>query len=246
MKKLFEKFTALLLGISFLLPISAFAENVVFATSEWEPYVISENGKPSGLDVEIVQELCKRLGLEPDIRILPWKRALVYMETGRADAIFAARHTEERARFLYYPSEPLNIERTVILALKGSGIRITKPDDLKGKAVGVVLGYVYGPEFDNCQGIKKDAARDDKQLILKLIKKRHPLAASSDEVTAKYLCKQAGAEAEVVYVLNETPSYIAFSKKRGEKGRAMAEKFSQMLRKLKEEGVIQKIESKYF
>ncbi len=48
MKKLSEMFIALLMSISFFLPISAFAEDVVFATSEWEPYVISENGKPSG------------------------------------------------------------------------------------------------------------------------------------------------------------------------------------------------------
>jgi len=113
--------------------------------------------------------------------------------------------------------------------------------------VGVVRGYVYDSEFDNYQGLKRrDFSKDDKQLIKKFANNRIPLAASPDEGTVKYLCRQAGVEAEVVYVLNEILSYIGFSKTLGEKGKILAEKFSQALRQLKEEGVIQKIEGKYF
>jgi polar amino acid transport system substrate-binding protein len=224
------------------------AEQLVFTTSEWPPYVmpVSENGKLSGLNAETVLELCSRLGFEADMQIVPWKRALAYAKEGKADAIFAPRYTKERAEFLYYPSEPLNLEKTVLFARKGSGIKISKLDDLKGKMVGTVRGYNYGPEFDNCLGLERAESDNDRQLLKILSKNRVPLIISSDEGTVKYLCKQAGVEAEVVYVLNKIPSYIAFSKAKGERGKVLAERFGKMLRKLKEEGFVQKIEGKYF
>lgn len=245
MKKFFAalSFTAVLLT----LPAGVMAEKLVFATADWPPYIMRKEGKPSGLNTETVLELCRRLGFEAEIRILPWKRALMYVRKGEADAVFAPRKTEERAKFMYYMSEPLNMERTVIVARKGSGIRAKRLDDLKGKVVGVVRGYTYGPELDNYQGFqRKDPCRDDRQMVKKFASSRFPLIVSSDEGVSKYLCKQAGVEIETVYVLSEIPSYIAFSRTLGEKGKTLAEKFSRVLRELKEEGVVRKIEAEYF
>ena len=206
---------------------------------------MSENGQPSGLDIDIVRELCNRLGVEAEIGSTG-KRALKSMEKGEADAIFAPRNTKERAAFLYYPSEPLTIERPVILAPKGSGMKINSLDDLKGKVVGVVRGYAHDSNFDNEKGIEKVEGNDDAELVKIFSKGRVSLIAGADEGSMKYLCKKAGFEAETVYVLNETPTYIAFSKAKGEKGKALTEKFSQALRQLRDEGFIKKIESKYF
>jgi polar amino acid transport system substrate-binding protein len=243
MKKMFA--TVILAALLFL-PGIALAEKVLFVSTDWPPYVMSENGKPSGIDTEIVLELCKRLGIEADIQVLPWKRALKNVEKGEADAIFAVRHNEERAAFLYYPSEPLNIEKTVIIAGKGSGIKVTGLDDLKGKSVGTVRGYTYDPKFDTHKEIEKIDCNDDAELVKVFTKGRVPLAASCDEITLKYLCKKAGVETETVYVLNETPSYIGFSKAKGEKGKSLCDKFSEALRQLKKEGFIEKVQSKYF
>lgn len=243
MKKVF--FTVISAAL-ILLPGIALAEKVVFISSEWPPYIMSENGKPAGIDAEIALELCKRLGVESEIQILPWKRVLKTVEKGEADAIFAVRHNEERTAFLYYPSEPLNIEKTVILAPKGSGIKVTGLDDLKGKSVGTVRGYVYDPKFDTHKEIEKIDCNDDAELVKVFTKGRVPLAASCDEITLKYLCKKANFDAETVYVLNETPSYIGFSKAKGENGKSLCDKFSEALRQLKQEGFIEKIQSKYF
>ncbi len=146
MKKLF---VTLLLVVVIGLPGYALAEKLVIATTEWPPYVFMENGKLTGIDVEIIQEVCKRNGIESDIQMVPWKRALKEVEEGRMDAIFAPIYTEERAKFLYYPTEPLNIEQNVFLSLKGSGVKAFKLDELKDKSVGLVRGYKFTPEFDN-------------------------------------------------------------------------------------------------
>jgi len=242
MKKLLTLTMAILLSS----PLGALAEEVVFATSQWPPYSMLEDGKQTGMNMEIVRELCKRLGFESKIQIFPWKRALMYVKKGEVDAIFSARHTQERAKFLYYPSEAINKERTIILALKGSGIKATKLDDLKGKTIGVVRGYAYGSEFNNHQGLKKMLCNDDDQLVRIFAKKRTELAAGMDEGSMRFLCKKAGIETEVVHVLEETVSYVAFSKAIGERGKILAEKFGEALRQLKKEGFIEKVQSKYF
>ena len=235
-----------ILAALLLLPGMAFAEKLVFVTADWPPYVLSENGKTSGIDTEIALELCKRLGIEGEVQSLPWKRALKMVEKGEADAIFAPRYNEERAAFLYYPSEPLNIEKTVILARKGSGIKVSGLDDLKGKAVGIVRGYDYDPKFNTYKEIEKIECNDDAELAKIFARERISLAASSDEWVMKYLCKKAGVETETVYVLNETPSYIAFSKAKGEKSKSLCDRFSEALRQLKQEGFIEKVQAKYF
>ncbi|MDM8552406.1 transporter substrate-binding domain-containing protein [Desulfobacterales bacterium HSG2] len=233
--------------ILLLFSANALAEKLVFVTCEFPPLGFMKEGQPAGSQVEIVHEICNRLGLTAEIQVLPWKRAMMYVEKGQAHAIFAARQNKERSAFLYYPSEPIGFERSVILARKGSGIKVHSLDDLKGKTVGVVRGYAYTPEFDSYQGIKRKDCNDDKQMVMMLAKGRFPLAIGADEVTVKYFCKQIGFEAETVYVLTEAPGYLAFSKKAaGPKGKSLAEKFSRTLRQLREEGVIQKIESKYF
>ncbi len=239
--------TTLVIFVLVFLPTIALAGKLVFATASQPPYVISEKGQLPGMDIEIVRELCKRLGFESEIRLLPWTRALNYTEKGTADAVFSPRRTAEREKFLYYSSEPLHIERTVILAPKGTGLKLNKIDELKNKVVGVVRGYAYVPIFDDYQGLKKKVeCDDDEQLVTIFAKKRVELVAASDEGTMKYLCKKAAFQAEVVYVLDEVPTYIGFSKALGEKGKALADKFSEALKKLKEEGFIEKVQSKYF
>ncbi len=242
MKKLLA---TLALFVLVFLPSLAQAEKLVFATATQSPYIISENGQLTGMDIDIVREICKRLKIEPEIRLLPWTRALNYVEHGKCDAIFTPIRNEEREKILYYSSEPLRVEKTAIIALKGTGLKVSKIDELKGKNIGVVRGYTYGPEFDNYQEVKKIECDDDNQLVTIFAKKRIELV-TGDEGTMKYLCKKAGIESEAVYVLSEAPAYIGFSKKLGEKGKALADKFSEALKKLKEEGFIEKVQSKYF
>ena len=244
MKKLFA---ALMIAVFIGLPGYALAaEKLTVAVADWPPYTFEENGKLTGIIVETIIELCKRNGFEADIHLVPWKRALKEMEEGSSGAIAAPIYTEERAKFLYYPSEPINIEKTVFLGLKESGIKVSKLDDLKDKSIGLVRGYKFTPEFDNHPGIKKVECDDDKQLVKILGAKRIEFAIG-EEAALKYLSKQAGIQVETAQVLTETKGFLGLSKKAlGEKGKELAEKFSKTLQDLNKEGFIEKVKSKYF
>jgi len=243
MKKIFM---ILNLAIMLMLPLTAFGERISFTTTDFPPYVIVEDGNISGLEVEIVRELCRRLGMEPDIEVFPWKRALLYVKEGTADGVLMPAYTEERAEYMYFTSESPVRERIAIMAKKGSGIKASSLDDIKGKAVGVVIGSSYGKAFDSFEGLKKDSSTGSEMLLKKLAGNRHPLVVC-DEIVLKYLARKTGlCEVETVLVLDENPQFIGFSKAPGKKGEDLTEKFSSAIRQMKEDGTLKKIESKYF
>lgn len=231
--------------VTVLMPITSIAEELVFVTSIWPPYVIEENGKIEGIDADTVREICKRQGIDGKIQNVPWKRALYLVEKGEADAIFSPKSNEERAAFLFFPKEPLNIEKTVIAAKKGSKISASSLNDFEGKIIGIVRGYVYSPEFDKHPALRKKTCDNDDQMVAMLNQNRLELIVG-EEGGIKFIAKKLGFQIETVYILEETPNFVAFSKTKGEKGKSMAENFSQTLIDLKEDGTYEKIRSKYF
>jgi polar amino acid transport system substrate-binding protein len=220
------------------------AEKLVLVTSEWPPYMFLKDNQLTGIHIEIAQEACKRLGLEADIRLVPWARAMKYVEEGdQADAIFSAKKSVARTKFLHFPSEAIDTEKTVLVAIKQGAQKANSLDDLKGKIIGVVRDYIYDPVFDKNTALKKEEAKDDVQMMKKLDKQRTDLAIG-EEGALKFIAKQQNLqEIETVYLVSEVPVYVAFSKIR--KDQDFAEKFGQVLHQLKEEGFLQKIKDKY-
>lgn len=243
----------LTLAVSLLvLPISVFAEKAVFVSLEnLPPKIYKEDGQLKGTYVDIIREVCKQLNIEPEFQLYPWKRCVKMVKIGKADAIFPPFLTQERTEFLYFPSEPMSFTKNVIVAMKKNNIKMKTFDDMKGLVVGVNIGYSYGPEFDtHKKDLKLDYCTDEKMQIRKLAAenpKRMDIAVASEE-PFKFMSKKLGLsdKFEVIFVLSEKPSYVAFSKATGEKGKLLSEKFSKTLGRLKKEGIIQKIEDKYF
>lgn len=112
----------------------------------WPPYQITTNGQVSGFSTEVVQNVFERMEVATTkLESYPWKRALSILEHGHAEALFSANYTRDRKTFAYYPEENLVEAPWVIWTKTSSSIRSL--EDLKGKRIGVVLGYSYTPEF---------------------------------------------------------------------------------------------------
>lgn len=243
MKKLFA---TLCLILAAALPWAAHAEKVSFATTEFPPYVIVNGNALSGFYVDIARELCRRLGLQPDIQVLPWSRGLEYVKTGRVDGILMPVYTPERTAYMYFTEESSGRERISILTRRGSGIQAKSLDDLKGMMVGTVFGYSYGKEFDSYGDIRKDVSPDNYLLIRRLALGRYSLVAS-DEGVLKYLARKIGSvDVDTVLVLYDNPAYIGFSMAIGPRGKTLAERFSNALRKMKQDGTYARLEHRYF
>ncbi|WP_276571904.1 substrate-binding periplasmic protein [Desulfonema magnum] len=212
------------------------------------PLVYKDKDKLKGMDLDVIVEFCKQNGIRHEFKAFPWKRALMNIKEGEADGIFTLFRTKEREEFLYYPSVPINTVKTVIWARKESGIKIRELNDLKSHSLGVIAGYKYGSQFDNLKELKKTFCDTKEQLIKMLNKQRFDLAADS-EACFKFMCKKIGLEQskfEIVYVLTQNPVYFAFSKSLGERGAVLAEKFSQFMKLLQENGALEQIRNHYY
>ncbi|WDP87554.1 MAG: transporter substrate-binding domain-containing protein [Desulfobacter sp.] len=116
----------------------------------WPPYQTVENGRLSGFSTKIVSIVFKRMGADvATFKPYPWKRAILMIERGKADALFSANFTKARADFAFYPDEPIVTSPWVIWGNKDNKIEFRSFDDLYGKTVGIVRGYSYTPEFWN-------------------------------------------------------------------------------------------------
>lgn len=231
--------------LMFFWPVSAFAEKLIFATTVWPPYQYEEKGEMTGIGVDIVNRVCKRLDITPEIRLLPWKRALRDVRIGRAHGLVSALRTDERAEFMHYVSEPLFTVKVAIFARKEDHVDISGLADLK-TPIGSVVSYSYGPEFDKHPGLKKVECSDDRELIRILDKGRIDVGVAH-EGPFLFNCGKLGLRDRFkpVHVLSENPSFTTFSKTMGEKGQALADRFGAALRDMKKEGMVADIMKKY-
>ncbi len=118
----------------------------------WPPWMQQEKGaKPTGYAIEIVQELFKRLNLNIDIRIVPFKRALAKVKYGEADAILMVAKNKERSQYMLFniPMKETLFHLYHTDTLKNFGWQ--KWQELQPYKIGIVGGFNYGKDWDNAR-----------------------------------------------------------------------------------------------
>jgi len=227
---------------------AVFAGTLTFGVlPDFPPYAYEVKGQLTGIDVDSVKEACRRMKVVPEFRVMPWKRSLAKVKNGDITALCAALRTEEREAFLHYSGEPVHIQRNVLMARKGDGIKVTELGNLKDRIVGVVRKFSYGQAFGNCKGLRKSVYNDQEELVRILDKGRIDLAAAA-EVPFRFIAKGLGFQNrfEAIYTITEIPAYTVFSKKAlGQEGEVLAKKFGSVLRQMRKEGTIREILDKY-
>lgn len=230
----------------FGLPQAA-ARELRLVYEEYPPYEYSEDGQAQGINVDIIREACKRLQLTPRFLSVPWMRALRMVRGGDADGIFSLFSTAERLQFLYFPSEPLSLERNVLVATADATPVIKRLDDLKGLRVGVVAGNSYGIDFDSSAWIARHPVTGSEGLLRKQAAGRTDVSVSNEWV-ARFLSQKLALEERLVfldYTVSTEPLYVAFAKAKGEQSKALSESFARVLRQMRQEGVIDAIVAKH-
>lgn len=73
---------------------------------ELPPYeYLDHDGKPAGINVELIDRLFTELGVPYEIRFYPWARAWLMVENGAADAVLSVSHHPKREPFLYFTDQ---------------------------------------------------------------------------------------------------------------------------------------------
>ena len=118
----------------------------------WPPWMQQEKGKePSGYAVEIAQELFKRLNLNIDIRIVPFKRGLAKIKYGEADAILMVAKNKERSQYMLFKTPMKETLFHLYHTEKLKNFKWGNWQDLQPYKIGIVGGFNYGKDWDKAR-----------------------------------------------------------------------------------------------
>lgn len=232
-------------------PVFSATKQISLTFMQWPPFEYEEDGVPKGIDLEIVKTVLETMGFEVIFINYPWKRAYNDAKHGEADGVFSMGKRPEREVDFFYPSEPLIVSGWYLYFPRGKVVPFDKDlKALQGLRIGMCDGYIFPKEFMESPLFERDLGKDDLQNLKKLQGGRVD-AIVCDNINCQLLIKQHGME-ELFEMYKETPidiipMYVGFSKK----SKTLAEypnlidEFSETLRQLKADGIVDKIAEKY-
>jgi cystine transport system substrate-binding protein len=120
------------------------------------------DGKLAGFEVDFANALAKHLGVKADLKPTKWDGMLASLDSKRIDVVINQVTISDERKKKYDFSTPYTVSGIQVLVKKGNEGSITKPDDLKGKKVGVGLGTNYEQWLrENVQGVDVRTYDDD-------------------------------------------------------------------------------------
>ncbi len=214
-------------------------------TENYPPFnFIDDNNTLQGISVEILELILKRMDLnitKKDIKLLPWARAYKQTLNDKNGMVFSVMRTWQREKEFKWVG-PISIKTVVLLANKGSKIKLYSLKDAKDYKIGVILNDI-GEILLRDRGLNLDRVSGVNALnilIKKLKTKKIDLLAYSyqsdvhhDDILDTF---------KVVYKLKEDGLYFAFNKNISDD---LIKKFQENLNELQKEPIYKKIFSKY-
>lgn len=121
-----------------------------------------EDGKLTGFEVEFADALAQHMGVKAKLQPTKWDGMLASLESKRIDVVINQVTISPEREKKYDFSTPYTVSGIQALTKKGNEGSITKPEDLKGKKVGVGLGSNYEQWLRaNVQGVDVRTYDDD-------------------------------------------------------------------------------------
>ena len=121
-----------------------------------------DDGKLTGFEVEFAQELGQHRGVKADLKPTKWDGMLASLDAKRIDVVINQVTISDVRKKKYDFSTPYTVSGVQALVKKGNEDTIKKPEDLKGKKVGVGLGTNYEEWLrQNVQGVDVRTYDDD-------------------------------------------------------------------------------------
>lgn len=145
---------------------------IMAGMEEFAPYNHIVDGDFVGIDIDILSEAARQMGIAMRFVPLPWRRALLAPDMGEADGLFQLSPTPERFR-AWLMTGPLRVTRMVFVTMADSPLRdFTSLEDLEGLSVGVVDGFSYARPFDLATHFHHEGSADDETSLRKLLLRR--------------------------------------------------------------------------
>ena len=202
-----------------------------------------ENDQIVGFDIDVAEEVCKRMGVELVKQPINWDTKETDLDVGKCDCIWNGLSvSEERAEKMNL-SEPY-MKNSMVFVVKGDST-CASMDDLKGKKIGVQNGSTAQEILEACE-IKDDISINAiatnvealQQLEMGIVD-----AVFLDKVVADYEIKTGGKDYKILPEGLEEEEYaIAFRKN----DQALRDEVQKILSEMKADGTLGKIATEWF
>jgi len=239
-----KKLIIMVASVILLSAQSALSAELTVLTENLPPLNYLEKGVLVGPSVEIVKEIQKRVGSKVPIQVYPWARAYKMALEDKNVVLFGTTYTKVRHDKFKWVG-PLATKRDILVARKGSGIKIDSLEDAKKvNRIGTLrddtrerLLKMHG--FTNCEPVSDEQLNAQKLAIGRIDLWAYKIPG------LRTVCDLAGVdyrEFEEVYHLRKIDLMIAFSKKTSD---SIVEKWKNAFDEMSADGTIMQIRKKW-
>ena len=229
---------AFMMLLTFTMPASA-QKLRIYCEDDRPLQFKTPDGSLTGLTVEVVQEIQKRLGNTDPIQMLPWARGLKYLNKEPNTVLFSMARTAER-NDLYQWVGPISETVMGLYAKTDSSIQIKTLDDAKKvQAIGVYRDDLRDQYLTKAGFTNLDRTTEGVQSYKKLMLGRVDLFASS----ANEVADNQYVNVKLVFTLLKAQLFIAVNR---ETDSAIVARWNDALEAMKQDGTFKAIFHKYF
>ena len=247
-KKLFMLFYIL----SWSVHSVAFSQTITIRTDLWCPYACDPKSDNPGYMVEIAREAFSAHGIKINYDVLNWARSLSDTKLGLYDAVVGASRSDVEGFIL--PKYPSGKNLNHYFVLKESDWKYKNIQSIDGKKIGVINDYTYGEEVDKLvakshPSFSKITGDDPLERIVKMSKAKRLDAFVENPLVLRLKLEELKMPLDLFRMssknlTDDTDLFIAFSPK-NPKSKEYASVFDNELMKMRKDGRLKKILSKY-
>jgi polar amino acid transport system substrate-binding protein len=216
--------------------------HLFIATEISPPSVMLDGGQIVGFTTEKVRQIMTRAGIDYDIEILPFKRAMLLSQTRGDVCLYSLTRLPEREALFKWIG-PTHESDWTLFGRAGRNYQVRTLEDARKYRIGAYFGDVRG-ETLSAQGYLVDTVRERLSNPRKLLVDRIDLWASSLQMGGSIVAANGWA-GQIVPVLTfkRTELFLACNVALPD---ALVAKMNAALRAMNSEGVSAAIERKYF
>lgn len=188
---------------------AAAANPLHLVTESYPPYNYAEDGELKGLSVELMQLIMADAGLEYDMELMPWARAIALAENKNGYCVFTTVHTKERdTRFQWV--EPLLISYNYLVKSADSNVQAATLEEARQYLVGTQRGDYTADLLEGLQFKRIDLASDIEVTLNKLLLGRIDLMPMAGTLIDQL--RQKGISVKPLLVLTKALNGVACNK----------------------------------
>jgi polar amino acid transport system substrate-binding protein len=210
-----------------------------------------EDGKPAGIDIDIMQSVLERMGITDfQIHLLnSGKRLLFNAQQGRSDIVLTLSRNKEREAYLDYPDEAhLVLDwRFVIRAEDRGRIVYNGLPDLRGLQIGAAAGFAYSPAFWHSDLDIQVVAKND--LLIPMLLQKRVDVVPVNYLSTLYETLRNGQRDKLAFLyppLRRAPYYNVWSKASDYPGKDdFLKRYDDIIRTMRQDGTISHIAKAY-